>query len=82
MFENPAISRFAEQGREVALPLDNDRTTEALAAAFEKVAERGGPGGGGDTFIFNGFVGGQDEVVRAVSRRQREANQDVDVSSV
>lgn len=81
LFEQPALSTFAERGPELALPLEDDRTTAALAAAFERVFEGGGAGGG-DTFIFNGFAGGETQVVRAISRAQREADEDVDVVSV
>jgi TP901 family phage tail tape measure protein len=78
LFEQPAVSTFAERGPELALPLEDDRTTAALAGAFEKAF--GEEGGRGETHLhFHGVLATEDQTYRAVARGLREVR-DVDVA--
>lgn len=84
LVRTPSLTAFAETGPEIALPLEDERTTSALAEAFAKAIPEAVGGEGGIVLqqTFQGFVGSEEDVARAVSQTMSDLNEDADVESV
>lgn len=84
LVRTPSLTTFAETGPEIALPLEDERTTSALAEAFAKAIPEAVGGEGGIVLqqTFQGFVGSEEDVARSVGQVLSDLNEDADVESV